>query len=277
MDLSLVLVSQGIETTIDSPDDSGWGLLILENEQQRALEILRQYRAENRGWPWRQKITSQGTLFDWGSVGWVALVCSVFWVQARAGENFRDAGLMDSLAVSRGEWWRLFTAMFLHADIGHLAMNAAIGLLLLGLTMGRFGTGVGLMAAYLAGAGGNVATWLIYSEGHRSLGASGMVMGCAGLLASQAIVPSRQHSRPLRYILTGTAGGVMLFVLLGVSPGSDVLAHLGGFVSGMLLGMLLLLFPRSTKGTLANVFAGLTFCLLVLAPWWLALEKAAVK
>ncbi len=276
MDWSLVLVSQGVETAIDPPDDSGWGLLIPEGEHQRALEILRQYRMENRGWPWRQRITSQGTLFDWGSAGWVALMCAVFWVQTRAGANFRDAGLMDAAAVSHGEWWRLFTAMFLHADIGHLAMNAAIGLLLLGLTMGRFGTGVGLLAAYLAGAGGNVATWLIYSEGHRSLGASGMVMGCAGLLAAQAVLPSRQHSRPLKYILTGIAGSVLLFVLLGVSPGSDVLAHLGGFVSGMTLGILLLLFPRSTQSTLANVFAGLTFCLFAISPWWLALEKAAV-
>jgi len=57
--------------------------------------------------------------------------------------------------------------------------NAGFGLVLLGLAMGVYGTGVGLLAALLAGAGGNAAAWLI-DPGHRSLGASGMVDGLPG-------------------------------------------------------------------------------------------------
>jgi rhomboid-like protein, plant len=153
-------------------------------------------------------------------------------------------------------------------------MNASLGLVLLGLTMGNFGTGVGLLAAYLAGAGGNLATWLIVAE-HRSLGASGMVMGCVGLLAAQTI--SYRHGMPqkLKYALGGLMTGALLFALLGLSPNSDVLAHLGGFVSGILLGALLLIRPNLTRNTAANVLAGITFCGLVVLPWWLALSKAA--
>lgn len=275
MDWSLVLVSQGIETTIEPPEESGWGLSVAAQDYDRALEILRQYQSENRHWPWRQKISEQGVLFDWGSIGWAVLLGFFFWIQTHARDAFRDAGLMDAVAVSHGEWWRLFTAIFLHADLGHLAMNAAIGLVLLGLTMGSFGTGVGLLAAYLAGVGGNLATWLIFSEGHRSLGASGMVMGCVGLLAAKSI--SFQAVTRWKYALTGVIGAVMLFALLGLSPNSDVLAHLGGFVSGLALGTISLLMPKLARNTAANIFAGVVFCLLVVLPWWAALNHSAAN
>jgi hypothetical protein len=60
--------------------------------------------------------------------------------------------------------------------------------------------------------------------------------------------------------------------LLGLSPGSDVVAHLGGFVSGLVLGGILLLRSRLAQNTAANIFAGVAFCLLVILPWWLALN-----
>ena len=44
MDWSLVLVSQGIETIIDSAEESGWGLLVPEQDYERALNVLHQYR-----------------------------------------------------------------------------------------------------------------------------------------------------------------------------------------------------------------------------------------
>jgi len=159
MDWSLVLVSQGIDTAIDFTEESGWILTVPDHELIRARDTLRQYRSENRQWPWRQTVSREGVLFDWGSLAWVILISFFYWMQTHRGPGFEVAGLMDAAAVSRGEWWRFFTAVFLHADIGHLALNASIGVVLLGLTMGNLGTGVGLLAAYLAGAGGNVATW----------------------------------------------------------------------------------------------------------------------
>lgn len=274
MDWSLVLLSQGIETVIDFENETGWGLVLNEAENERALAILAQYRAENRHWPWRRSFSSEGVLFDYGSFGWALLVCFFFWIQTRSGANFEEAGLMDAVAVSHGEWWRLFTAVFLHANLGHLAMNVSIGLALLGLTMGSYGTGIGLLAAYLTGAAGNVATWLVFSSGHRSLGASGMVMGCVGLLAVQSIFSGPRNPNRLKYALSSIAGGIMLFALLGLSPESDVLAHLGGFVSGVALGTLLAAAPSLRQNMGFNILAGSGFCLLVVIPWWLALGKA---
>lgn len=269
MDWSLALISQGIESTIDHSDE-GWGLIVDSGEQERALSTIRQYRTENFRWRWRQEIRPE-ILFDWTSAAWVLLVCLFYWLQAET-ISLRDAGLMDSAAVSRGEWWRLFTAIFLHADAAHLVANAAFGLFLLGLTMGRYGTGLGLLAAYLAGAGGNALAWILFKD-HLSLGASGMVMGCVGLLTAQSFLMLRKHPKALKYLLSGVAGGVMLFILLGLNPGSDVLAHFGGFFAGLLLGSLLSLRPRLAQNTAVNLLAGILFCVFVTLSWWLAIAK----
>ena len=218
-------------------------------------------------WPWRQKFHQQVT-FDWGSLAWVFLLGIFFWIGAE-GVDLRSVGLMDSVAVSHGQWWRLFTAVFLHADLAHLAMNASLGLLLLGLTMGRFGTGVGLLAAYLAGAGGNVATWLIFPE-HRSLGASGMVMGCLGLLAAQAFT-FRSHPHALRYWISGILGRRVPVRASGAESRlgcarplrriSQWASDRNAFAS------------RATTGSehLGEHPAGATFSALVITAWWLAL------
>ena len=222
--------------------------------------------------PWRREIPGAGILFDWGSLAWVFLLILFFWLNPLA--DFQAAGFMDGSAVAQGQWWRLFTAIWLHADLGHLAANASIGLVLLGLAMARYGTGAGLLAAYLTGAGGNLLAWLLSSEPHHSLGASGMVLGSLGLLAVQSFSLWRQTPRAAKYIVSGIVGGVMLFVLLGLAPGTDVLAHFGGFATGLLLGSLMALIPGLAQKAGTNLVCGLLFALLVIVPWWLAFSSA---
>src|SRR5882724_11135674 len=195
MDWSLALISQGIEATVDHSEEMGWGLIVDERDSEHARAVCKQYERENLHWPWQPKIFIPALAFDWGSLAWVFLLCLFFWLSERS-PIFHDAGVMNSAAVSRGEWWRLFTAIYLHADMAHLASNAGIGFVLLGLAMGRFGTGIGLLAAFLAGAFGNVASWFVYPSNHQSLGASGMVMGCLGLLAAQSV--SRRHPKTFK-------------------------------------------------------------------------------
>jgi rhomboid protease GluP len=181
---------------------------------------------------------------------------------------------MDSSAVAHGQWWRLFTSVWLHGDIGHLAANAAIGVVLLGFAMGRFGVGPALAAACLTGAGGNLFAWAASTQVHRSLGASGAVMGCLGLLAVQsALMIRRGSAHPRRWILGGLASGVLLFMLLGLSPETDVLAHLGGFISGILLGAALLSIGDKLKATKANLLGCLVFMLMVIVPWYFAWKE----
>lgn len=272
MEWSLVLASQGIEHVIEQAADGGWLLLIPTQDYQRATEAIRLYRLENRHWPWRRIIPKTGAVFDWASTAWVLLTVVFYWLEVtRAG--FRNLGILDNAALTHGEWWRLFTATLLHADLAHLAMNAAFGFVLIGLAMGRFGTGAGLLAAYLAGVAGNVAAWLVYGETHRGLGASGVVMGALGLVAVQSVSLLKNNPHAMKLAMSGIAGGVMLFVLLALSPGTDVVAHLGGFVAGSLLGALLALVPKLPQRLFAHLTAGLVFTALVIVTWLLALTK----
>jgi membrane associated rhomboid family serine protease len=271
MDWSLVLVSQGIESTIENDPELGWGLRIDENDCGKAVDAIRQYRRENRGWPWQAHLFRHEFLFDWVSLAWVVLLVLFFELDEQNGLQAR--ALMEPAQVLRGEWWRLFTAIWLHEDVAHLAMNATVGLLLLGLAMARLGTGLGLLAAYLAGAGGNLLVVFLLPHRGPGLGSSGMVMGMLGLLGLRSLEPWRRTSGLMRRLALSIGAAVMLFVLLALNPGTDVLAHLGGFLTGLLIGWVVSQSYLSAKNAVANVTAGLVFCLLVIVPWWLALRR----
>ncbi len=274
MDWSLVLASQEIESVIDfSPEPPHWGLLVARADSERALAAIKQYQIENRAWPWRRELFKAETVFDAGSFAWAALLISFFWVQ-NADEPFTRAGVMDLSATAAGQWWRLFTAITLHADLSHLATNLVFGVLLLGLAMGRYGTGVGLLASYLAGVVGNLLFLAVGPAQSVSLGASGMVFGGLGLLAAQSVAIWWKTRHAPRYTLGGLFAGVMLFVLLGLSPRSNVLAHAGGFVCGVVIGAVLAGSRPLAGNAKVNLLAGLAFGALVLIPWLVAFARA---
>jgi rhomboid protease GluP len=273
MDWSLVLASQGIEHVIEHDDDdaAGWTLAVSAADHEKALAQIHQYRLENRHWPWRRPVFQPDLFFDWSSLVWVSLNI-FFYAWSGAHPGLQSAGMMDGAALSRGEWWRLFTATWLHADLAHLAGNLVFGFLFLGLVMGRSGPGMGLLAAYIAGAGGNAFTWLIYDQTHRGLGASGVVMGALGLLAVQSLPLLKRPSANLFRLFAGSIlAGFLLFVFLGTSPGTDVVAHLGGFIMGLFLGLVLALWPRLVQRPWVNRTAVILFVALVILPWWLSM------
>ena len=270
MDWGLVLASQGIQAVIEKDPERGWSLVVATADHLRAVEVIRLYRKENLRWPWLRRVLKQDYIFDWAAAVYVVLI-GVFQYLASLQSSLTDAGLMDTELFAQGQWWRPFTAVWLHANYAHLAANAGFGFVLLGLALGRYGTGLGLLAAYLAGVTGNLADWAVYGAGHHSLGASGMVMGGLGLLAVQSYALRHELVHVRKIIIGGIAGGVMLFALLGLSPDSDVVAHLGGFVGGVALGGLLALRPRLARNEPANLAAGLVFAGLVIWPWRLAI------
>ncbi len=272
MDWGLVLASQGIMATIDDgATGEGWGLIVSEADYPAAVQAIRQHRQENRHWHWRQPLPWRGLLFDWSVLFWALLMVAFYFLSQTTRPDFLTAGRMDNAAVQAGEWWRLFTAIFLHADVAHLAANVLFGLILLGLVMGRYGGGMGLLAAYLAGMLGNLAGLLLYPETHLGVGASGMVMGGLGLLAAQSLAFVRTNPVAQKYVRRGLLAGVMLFVLFGLSPGTDIIAHFGGFVAGLLLGGLLLLLPSQGQKSHLQFWATLVLIGLIAVPWGLAL------
>ena len=274
MDWSLALISQGVASTIKhDTDGAGWQLEVSAQDGQKAFQTLRQYHQENRGWPWHDAIPLTKAHFDWFSVTWGILLAWCFWLES-VNPGFKRAGIMDTSAVLAGQWWRVFTAILLHADLAHLAGNLSIGILLFGLAMGRFGTGMGLLAAFLAGAAGNLASLLLNAKPFYGLGASGMVMGALGLLSAQTLRWGGKSGASLKQRLAGVVAGIMLFTLYGLAPGTDMAAHLGGFVAGLPLGVGLVFAPEELlHSRKTNIVSSLLLLALLTVTWGLALTQ----
>jgi membrane associated rhomboid family serine protease len=279
MDWSLVLASQEIHPVIAGPGTESaersedWGLLIEPEHYERARAAIRQYRLENRGWGWRTQLPGSAVEIHTGAVCWCLALIFWHWVVTFIAPGWSTAGEMSNLAVRAGEWHRLFTPILLHSDLAHLMANATFGMIFLGLAMARFGWGVTLLVTFLAGVLGNVMGYLLYDDRHRGLGASGMMMGALGLLCIQSFGLWRKNPKAARYILSGVIAGVLLFVLFGFSPGSDILAHLGGFVAGLFFGALLAMAPEERLQRKGLNLAGIGIVLgMVAVTWGFALQ-----
>lgn len=276
MDWSLVLVSQGIEAVIERDSEGErWLLVVNAPDYEHAVAAIERYRRENTSPRWQRTLPVVGMLFDARVVGFLAFLILLFVLEATGRSDLRGAGVMDNRAVHAGQWWRLFTAVTLHADVAHLAANASTGLLMLGLAMGAYGYGVGLLTSYLAGAGGFLAGLIFLPETHRSLGASGLVLGALGLLAAQWVTFLRHGLTRRGLAARGILSGCLLLMLLGLSPQEnvDVLAHVAGFGSGLVLGTgLAFCPPQLIHAPWTNRLALVLTMALVLVPWSLALR-----
>jgi membrane associated rhomboid family serine protease len=274
MDWSLVLASQEIHPIIEPPRDTrAWSLLVEPGHYDRAIAAIQQYRLENRGWAWRHELPGAALEIHVGALFWCLFLAFAHWAVTFVQPQLNAAGRMDSLRVRAGEWWRLFTAVLLHADLAHLLANATFGVVILGFAMARFGAGVTLLATYLAGAFGNVAGLLLYDRPYTGVGASGMMMGALGLLCIHSLGLWRQSPKAARYVISGVVAGFLLFILFGFSPGSDILAHFGGFVAGLGFGGFLSLAPQRTIEKRSLNIAGLCcLALAVVVTWVLALR-----
>lgn len=272
LDWSLVLISQGIENAVTRREDGAWLIEVASGDLPRATESIRAYERENAT-VWRREVKWTGLLFDGRSVIWYGLLALFFWFAAQANTDFRGAGVVIRSAVLQGEWWRVFTAVTLHADVAHLAANVTTGIVLLGLAMGCFGGGNALLLSFLGGALGNIISLLLHDDPFRSLGASGMVMASLGLLTAQSLVIAR-HERRGVLLSRGVVAGCLLVVLLGLSPESDVLAHVGGFAAGVVLGLVAMRFRNLLLGRGVNTGSATCFVALVLAAWWVALNES---
>ncbi len=275
LDWSLVLLSQGIENTVQHDADNGrWNLIVEPLSYTRSLQTLRLYVTENRRRVWVQKVPWSQLVFDWRSVVWFGLLAVLFALVENGYRNVDARGIMSSQAVRAGEWWRLATATMLHSDLPHLLSNVTIGVVFLGLAMAIYGPGVALLAAFLSGVAGNVAGLFLYPEPHFGRGASGMVMGALGLLAAHTASLVRQTHSERLLLVRSLLGGLLLFVLLGFDPASDIIAHGGGFVAGIIFGALVTLVVKAPgeKATV-NTLCGLACGAAAAIAWYLALRN----
>jgi rhomboid protease GluP len=271
LDWSLVLISQGIESTVlRRVEDGAWIVEVADTDSSRAAESIAAYERENAT-VWRRELKWTGLLFDSRVMVWYMALALFFWFVTQAHTDFETAGMMVRSAVLHGEWWRLFTAVTLHADIAHLAANVTTGIVFTGLAMGCFGAGNALLLSFFGGALGNVASLALHNDPFQSLGASGMVMASLGLIAAHSLIVAR-NERPALLMGRGLIAGCLLVVLLGLSPKSDVIAHLGGFIAGVGLGLLAMRFRNMFLRRATNIVCAVGFVALVIVTWLPALR-----
>ena len=276
MDWSLVLTSQGIECRIDAAaTEHGWQLSVAQADFSRSIQALRLYHRENKQHIWSQVEPWTGLTFDWRAMVWFLLLALIHLAVATRYPLLKSEGLMISARVASGDWWRPITAVMLHADLVHLLSNMTIGMIFLGFAMGSFGPGVALFSSFLAGVFGNLTGYVLYdSSRHQSLGASGMVMGALGLLAVHSFWRNRGTLTPKQAGLRGFVAGCFLLILLGTSQGSDVLAHIGGFVGGAILGTVMCFIPvRQLQRPFWNRLLEILTSALVIGAWWAAIRN----
>ena len=137
-----------------------------------------------------------------------------------------------------GEWWRLFTSMFLHFGVMHIGLNMwclwNLGLLAESL-FGRWT----FLAIYLATGVGADLFSLAWSASRISAGASGAVFGLAGALITGLYFAKLSVPRSE---LQGIIKNVVVFAGLNLAIGLGVgfvdnMAHLGGLVTGLAIGL----------------------------------------
>lgn len=163
-------------------------------------------------------------------------------------EHMVRLGASYTPLVEGGEYWRLFTSMFLHFGLAHLLNNMVL-LFFLGDYMERFLGKVRYLILYLGGGilGNIFSYWSELQQGRQvvSAGASGAIFAVlGGLVVLLLLHRGRLEDLSLPRVLLMAA----LSLYVGFrSAGVDGFAHLGGFLGGALLAAAMKLFPGGRK------------------------------
>ena len=215
-------------------------------------------------------------------VTWFLLAANVVvWVvmeltdSSKSTEVLQDFGALFGPLIASGEYWRLFTAMFLHVGIMHLLVNA-FGLLIFGrMVEGIYGHVSFAIIYVLAGLSGSVASYLM-SPMTTGAGASGAILGVLGAFAAFFLARRDVLGDMGRQTFLGLGILAAISVLYGFStPGIDNWAHMGGLVAGFAVGMAIVphsrivVVPFRTFRRLDNTYA-------LLRRWWVIPVAVAV-
>jgi membrane associated rhomboid family serine protease len=149
-------------------------------------------------------------------------------LDAPGGKIFSDGALVGAAIDVNGDWYRLVSAMFLHAGVLHIAFNM-LALYWLGTVVEQaLGTWRFLLVYFVSGLAGSAGALLLTGPFAVTVGASGAIFGIMGSLLV------------LEYVATGTfAGQAMALIVLNLAltftiPNISVGGHLGGLVGGVL-------------------------------------------
>ena len=163
----------------------------------------------------------------------------VFFLQQRYETITLNGSNMWSRVLNEGEFYRLFTSMFLHADMEHLMSNM-IGLYAVGVLLEeRLGHAVYLASYFLTGLLASLTSCIYHMKTESfaySIGASGAVYGIVGVYVLLMIVGRDRRDTGI-FIRLGVFALLMFSDVFGRRGNIDNAAHIGGFVAGTLYGL----------------------------------------
>ena len=181
----------------------------------------------------------------WGYCAvWMITLVAVFCWQVQDSSLVGRAASSSVGLFGHGEWWRPFTALFLHADLVHLVGNLLSGLVFGTLVARMIGPLLGWVLILGCGTLGNILTSrLTFPEAFTSIGASTAVFAALGILSGLGVAETLRDRAHLPWVRISAPflAGLILLGWLGGSSGSgtntDVLGHVFGFSSGLVAGV----------------------------------------
>lgn len=274
----LVLSAVGIPSQTGYRDGV-WRLYVRPQDAQRAAAELEAFHLENP--VEAEPAAAPPAVLEGATVGILAYAAVLTLVAAYAahrtyGLEWLSAGEMQAGLVLDGQLWRIVTALTLHLDAGHIGSNLVFGAVF-GLLAGRaMGGGVAWLVIVVAGALGNGMNAMVQPATHTSIGASTAVFAALGLLVAHAL----RNRGPVRETLlkrwSPLIGGVVLLAMTGVGgERTDVMAHMTGFVAGVLMGWLASCLPMAwLTNVVVQRVAGVATIALVVVAWIIGLAIA---
>ncbi|KAF3330013.1 rhomboid-like protease 2 [Carex littledalei] len=160
-----------------------------------------------------------------------------------SSSTLQKMGALDVDKVVHGhQGWRLISCIWLHAGLVHILANM-LCLLLIGIRLeqefGFFKVGLVYM---ISGLGGSVLSAL-FIQSSISVGASGALFGLLGAMLSELLTNWTIYANKCAALMT-LIFVIVLNLAIGILPRVDNFAHLGGFISGFLLGFVVLIRPQ---------------------------------
>jgi rhomboid protease GluP len=235
---SLVLSAVGIKHALN-PQHSR--LTVPAEFADAARHHLDSYFEENRGWP--EQPPPPPTAGYTGNPPTLLMIGSlaVFYLVTGPWQDdvpwFTRGAIDSKMVLEQGQWWRLITALTLHADQVHLLGNCIIGGFIVHLLSRTVGYGLAALLLILCGALGNFFNIAIREATHLSVGFSTAIFAGIGLLSGLQVLAGPMTR--LRNLLIPIGAGAGLLAMLGTEgERTDLGAHLFGFLCGLGVGIL---------------------------------------
>jgi membrane associated rhomboid family serine protease len=256
--------------------EEGFALCVAHAQASAVAEELGRFeveRAERAAMPVIEIETAKYSTVSLYVCGWI--LGGLYAAQVVGPEWWFGSGTASSQAIMHGEWWQAFTALTLHADLGHLGANVAAGLVYAGFLLPVLGAGWTWLFILLAGGAGNwLNAWGHRDMEHLSIGASTAVFAALGMLvaAQCALRTLAVRAVRVREFLLPVGAGLGLLAYLGVGDAqTDYMAHFFGLVAGVPFGVAGVWLRLGTRTPRWAQFAlAWSAAALLGTCWWLA-------